>query len=441
MDTNTNEVVQKEKFKLTSLEKKWILYDVANSAYVLLVCTLVPIYFNMLGEKGNLTSVEYLAYWGYANSVATIISAVAGPLLGTAADREGRKKKIFAIIIAIGSAACLAFGFVREWLAFLIIFVISRVAFNLGCVIYDSTLSDVTTEERIDDVSSQGYAFGYIGSCIPFIICLLMYIFLSPDAVPGLSKGIMSTENAMALGFALTAAWWFFVSLPILKSYKQKYFITKEEAENEHFFATLGNTIKSLGHDRKVGLFLLAFFFYIDGVYTIIDMATAYGTSLGLDTTMLLLALLVTQFVAFPSAIIIGKLSKKYNVTTLISVCIIAYFCIACYAFFLKETYQFWILAVVVGMFQGGVQALSRSYFTKIIPSEKSGEYFGLYDIIGKGATFVGTMLISVVAQATGQQNIGVASISVLFIIGFVLFRMSIKDSPKSSSAETSEEV
>ena len=192
-------------------------------------------------------------------------------------------------------------------------------------------------------------------------------------------------------------------------------------------FVRIGHTLKHLYEDKQVFWFLLAFFCYIDGVYTIIDMATAYGTALGLDTTGLLLALLVTQIVAFPSALIFGRLSAKYPSSQLIPVCIAAYTGIAVFAFFLTQQWQFWVLAVLVGMFQGGVQALSRSHFAKIIPAEKSGEYFGLFDICGKGASFLGTMIVSVGSQLTGSANVGVGSIAVLFAIGFVLFRVSCR--------------
>lgn len=169
---------------------------------------------------------------------------------------------------------------------------------------------------------------------------------------------------------------------------------------------------------------MLAFFFYIDGVYTIIDMATAYGTVLGFDSTKLLLALLVTQIVAFPFAIIFGRLANCYKTERLITICIGAYLCIAIFAIFLREQWQFWVLAILVGMFQGGIQALSRSYFAKIIPPEKSGEYFGLMDICGKGASFLGTTVISLISQVTGKVNIGVGAISVFFVLGMIVFRM-----------------
>ena len=198
-----------------------------------------------------------------------------------------------------------------------------------------------------------------------------------------------------------------------------------EEHAVRQSFARIGQTLRHLPEDKQVFWFLLAFFCYIDGVYTIIDMATAYGTALGLDTTGLLLALLVTQIVAFPSALIFGRLSNEYPSSKLIPVCIAAYAGIAVFAFFLTRQWQFWVLAVIVGMFQGGVQALSRSHFAKIIPPEKSGEYFGLFDICGKGASFLGTMIVSVGSQLTGSANVGVGSLIVLFVVGFVLFRVS----------------
>ena len=425
-----SEAAVKEKNKLTSGEKKWILYDVANSAFVLLATTLIPIFFNLVAGNAGIAPEKYLAYWGYTQSVATIISAICGPILGAFSDREGRKKRYFLLIVAVGSIACMLMGFALQWLIFLVVFVIARVCFNLSLVIYDSMLNDITTEDRIDDISSQGYAWGYIGSVIPFIVCLALYV-LSNQGIWALPE-----QYAMAIGFVLTGIWWFCVSLPLIKSYVQKNFISAEEAKERNEFQQLGHSIKDAVKDKRVGLFLLGFFFYIDGVYTIIDMATAYGTSLGLDTVGLLGALLLTQFVAFPSALIIGKLSRKYDAKYIILVCIIAYFCICVYGIFLNHLYQFWILAVVVGMFQGGIQAMSRSYFTKIIPAEKSGEYFGLYDIIGKGAAFLGTALMGFVADVTGHTNWGVGALTIFFLVGGTLFWMSTRPAKNKELTE-----
>ena len=411
---------QNKKFSLTGLERAWILYDVGNSAFVLLVATLIPIFFNALAEEGGLSSVEYLAYWGYAASAVTIITAVLSPILGTLADTRGFKKPIFILCLVVGVAGCCAMGLAKTWLPFLLIFVFAKVGFSGSLVFYDSMLSDVTTPDRMDVVSSRGYAWGYIGSCVPFVVCLALV----------LGSGAIGLSQMTALNIALfiTAAWWLAMTLPLLKTYRQLQYVEVEKHAIRQSFARIGHTLRHLHEDKQVFWFLLAFFCYIDGVYTIIDMATAYGTALGLDTTGLLLALLVTQIVAFPSALIFGRLSAKYPSTTLIPVCIAAYAGIALFAFFLTQQWQFWVLAFVVGMFQGGVQALSRSHFAKIIPPEKSGEYFGLFDICGKGASFLGTMIVSVGSQLTGSANVGVGSLIVLFVVGFVLFRVSCKE-------------
>ena len=411
---------QNKKSSLTGLERAWILYDVGNSAFVLLVATLIPIFFNALAEEGGLSSVDYLAYWGYAASAVTIITAVLSPILGTLADTRGFKKPIFILCLVVGVAGCCAMGLAKTWLPFLLIFVFAKVGFSGSLVFYDSMLSDVTTPDRMDVVSSRGYAWGYIGSCVPFVVCLALV--LGSGAI-GLSQ-----MTALNITLFITAAWWLAMTLPLLKTYRQLHYVEVEKHAIRQSFARIGHTLRHLHEDKQVFWFLLAFFCYIDGVYTIIDMATAYGTALGLDTTGLLLALLLTQIVAFPSALIFGRLSAKYPSTTLIPVCIAAYAGIALFAFFLTQQWQFWVLAFVVGMFQGGVQALSRSHFAKIIPPEKSGEYFGLFDICGKGASFLGTMIVSVGSQLTGSANVGVGSLIVLFIVGFVLFRVSYKE-------------
>ena len=406
-------------FKLTKLEKHWILYDVGNSAFTLLIATIMPIYFNALATAAKISEVDYLAYWGYAASISTLFVALLGPILGTVADKKNHKKPVFVACILLGAVGCLALGLAKQWFIFLVIYVIAKIGYSLSIVLYDSMLGDVTEEDRMDNVSSQGYAWGYIGSCIPFILCL--GIVLGADLI-----GI-TMSTAMMIAFTIVAVWWIGVSIPLIKNYKQKHFITDVLEARRNTFLRLGTTLKEMFKNKKVFLFLLAFFFYIDGVYTIIDMATAYGSSLGLDTTGLLLALLVTQIVAFPSSIIFGRLARKVASEKLITVCICAYFGIAVFAMFMSSQIHFWILAVVVGMFQGGIQALSRSYFTKIIPAEKSGEYFGLLDICGKGASFMGTFVVSFVAQLTGVQNLGVGSLAVFFIVGLILFRLSAK--------------
>ena len=407
------------KFKLTSLEKKWVLYDVGNSAFTMMVSTIFPIYFNSLAESAGISDVNYLAYWGYATSICTLIVAILGPTLGAVADTKNFKKIIFSISMGVGVFGCILLGFLSSWLWFLGVFVLAKTGYSASLIFYDAMLTDVTEPERMDSVSSHGYAWGYIGSCIPFVACL--GVVLGADTL-----GI-GTQTAMILAFIITALWWLCSSVPLLRSYRQKYFSESDGHVVRNSFKRLGRTFMELAKQKHILVFLVAFFFYIDGVYTVIDMATAYGEALGLDSTGLLLALLVTQIVAFPCVLIFGRIIKKVRPETIITVCIAAYFCIAVYAYWLDTQFDFWLLAVLVGMFQGTIQALSRSYFAKIIPAEKSGEFFGIYDICGKGASVLGTALVSFLAQVTGSINIGVSALSVMFLIGLVLFRYSAK--------------
>ena len=415
----------KEKFKLTPLEKSWVLYDIGNSAFILLVSTLIPIYFNSLASSAGVNEDLYLSYWGYAGSIATVLVAIIGPICGALSDRNF-KKPIFLMTVILGAVGCAALGFAPGWLSFLVVFIIAKVGFSSSIVFYDSMLPEVTEESRMDNVSSMGYAWGYIGSVIPFVVCLVLVLMYDSF---GLTQG-----SAMMIAFLLTAAWWILCTIPLAKGYRQKAFVTAKKSPLVDAFRQLGRTLREARKEKHIFLYLLSFFFFIDGVYTIIDMATAYGTALGLDTTGLLLALLWTQIVAFPFAILFGRLAAKYDTGRLIKLCIIAYTCINVFGIFLVAQWQFWVLATFVGMFQGGIQALSRSYLGKIIPAERSGEFYGLMDIFGKGASFVGLMLVSFVSQITAgrtvdvfgirlqNENIAVGSLLVLFLVGYILF-------------------
>ena len=416
----------KEKFKLTSLERSWVLYDIGNSAFTLLVSTLLPIYFNALASSANVNEDLYLSYWAYAGSISTILVAIIAPICGTMADRKNFKKPIFLLCMALGVIGCAALGFASHWLLFLAIFIIGKVGFNSSLVFYDSMLPEITTEDRMDNVSSMGYAFGYIGSCIPFVLCLALVLFSD-------SFG-MSMGTAMVIAFLITAIWWAVCTIPLARKYKQTKFVERQGNPVADAFRQLAQTFRNARQEKHIFMYLLAFFFFINGVYTIIDMATAYGSALGLDSTGLLLALLVTQIVAFPCAIIFGRLSARFDSGLLIKVCIACYTGITLFAMFLVSLWQFWTLAILVGMFQGAIQALSRSYLGKIIPVEQSGEYYGLMDICGKGAAFLGTAVVGLVSQLTigftldifgltlQNENLAVGTLVILFIIGFLLF-------------------
>ncbi len=416
----------KKRFTLTKLERSWVLYDVGNSAFTLLVSTLLPIYFNALATSAGVDENMYLSYWGYAGSIATILVALIGPICGTLSDRKGFKKPLFLACVLLGVLGCMALGLAKGWLVFLGIFILGKVGFSGSLVFYDSMLPEITTQDRIDNVSTQGYAWGYIGSVIPFVMCLVLVL-------AGGSFGLSQT-TAMVIAFMITAVWWAVFTLPLIRRYRQSAYVERGEHPVADAFRQIARTFSKAKEQKHVFVYLLAFFFFINGVYTIIDMATAYGTDLGLDTTGLLLALLLTQIVAFPCAILFGKLSANYDSAKLMKICILCYTGITLFAVFLVSQWQFWLLATLVGMFQGAIQALSRSYLGKIVATEQSGEFYGLMDICGKGASFFGMALVGFINQITADvtlnvfglqlqnSNLAVSVLVILFIVGYILF-------------------
>ena len=409
------------KEKLTKLEKYWILYDVGNSAFTLLVSTIIPIYFKNMAMAAGVSAADSTAYLSYAISISTMIVAVLGPILGTLGDNKNYKKPLFTFFFMMGVLGCASLSIPKAWLAFLVLFVLAKVGFSGSLIFYDAMLVDVTTEERMDEVSSHGFAWGYIGSCVPFVISLVFV--LEADKI-GISGSL-----AMTIAFLVNALWWGLVTIPLLKNYEQKFYVETSQTEKKGIGKQLGEAgtrlfgvFGELKENKKVLLFLFSFFFYIDGVYTIIEMATSYGKDVGIGDTSLLLALLLTQVVAFPCAILFGKLTQKFETKRLIMVCIAAYFAVAVYAIQLDTAWKFWMMATFVGVFQGAIQALSRSYYAKIVPKEKSTEYFGIFDIFGKGASFMGTMLMGITTQIFHTSKAGVIAIAAMFVIGFVLF-------------------
>ena len=410
---------------LNEEEFSWVLYDVGNSAYTMLACSLIPIWFKNIAigtNPGQITGDKATAYYSLAISIVTVIIALIGPIMGAVADHKGRRKVLFNTVVAIGVAGCVLNGFINSWLPFLIIFVLTRIFYSSANTIYDSMLNDVTTEERSDQVSSYGYAWGYIGSCIPFLVALIAYV-LGPDML-----GKISESLSKIIGFSVTAIWWLFVTMPLLRNYKQKKYVeTKESSVVSVFKKIFGTFAKIFKKDKKVLFFLLAFFLYIDGVGTIIDNCINIGTDLGLPTVGQVVFLLATQVVAWIGSLVFAKLSKKYDTVKLILVCIFGYFCVCIYALTLKTLLHFGILAFGVGCFQGSIQSLSRSYYARIIPAENSGEYFGIYDIFSKGASFLGSAVIAWVKLAGGTINVAVASLAVFFALGFLFLKLADK--------------
>ena len=341
------------------------------------------------------------------------IIALLSPALGSIADHKGMKKKLFIGSVAIGVLGGLAFTSVNQWIAFLALFVVARTGYSLANVFYDSMLVDVTTDERMDTISSYGYAFGYVGSTIPFIVGLVFV--LMPDLF-----GI-NTAMGTKISFVIALLWWLFLTYPVVKNVKQTYFTQPEKHLLSHSFTALGRTFNKIKENKVMFLYVIAYFFYIDGVYTIISMASAFGDEVGLATDGMILALLFTQFIAFPFAILAAYLAKKFDVIALLKIYVLIYAGVAVFGFFLESQWQFWVLAGVVGIAQGGVQSLSRSFFGKLVPKENSNEYFGFYDIFGKYADLLGPILIAISGIVFKQSRYVILFLVTFFIVGYVL--------------------
>lgn len=414
---------------LSPQEFSWVLYDVGNSAYTMLACSLIPIWFKELAigtNPGQITGDQATAYYAIAISVVTVIVALLGPILGALADRKETKRIFFQTTVAAGVIGCVLNSFAWSWMLFLVVYVLTKIMYQASLTFYDSMLNDVTTEERMDEVSSYGYAWGYIGSCIPFLVAMVAYILGGGGGI--LKNPLFPAMVGRIIGFAVTGGWWLLVTLPLIRNYQQKNYVDTVHTSVASVFKQIFGTIRKIAtHDKKVLFFLIAFFLYIDGVGTIIDNCINIGTDLGLNTVGQVVFLLATQVVAWIGSLVFAKLSKRFKTVPLILVCIGGYFAVCLYALTLRTLLDFGILAFGVGCFQGSIQSLSRSYYSKIIPPENSGEYFGIYDIFSKGASFLGSAVIAWVKLAGGTINIAVASLAVFFALGFVFLILSSK--------------
>ncbi len=435
--------------KYTKEEKSWMMYDWANSAHSVIVVTLLPIFFSSVaGFLRNTTSA--MSNWGYVTSIAMLISALLAPVLGALGDFEGMRKKLFFLFLSVGVLACAGLavtpltGFAENTgvaeavgTAVLILYVISQIGFSGSALYYDSFLPDVTTEERMDSVSTMGYGLGYIGgSTIP----LLIFLVMNAVGVPML--------YCLSFIFGFTALWWAGFSWPLLKNVEQKSGQPRVKGAVRETLRGLWATLKDLARHKAVFVFMIAYFFYIDGVGTIIHMSTSYGSQLGLGNTEMMLALLVVQILGLPFCLLYIKLADKFGARAMVGVGICVYMGVCVFGFFVRETWQFWVLAIMVATSQGGIQALSRSMFGKMLPDKaRSGEYFGFFDIFGKFSSVMGPALMGMVTQlvtvlllnrqgltaetapaavlAAAQQEAspwGVLSVLLIFLVGAALY-------------------
>lgn len=389
----------------TKQEISWMMYDWANSAHSVIVVTLLPIFFDSVASY-TADSVSSMSTWGYATSIAMAIVAIAAPFLGVFGDIRGMRKRLFAgfVILGVAAVAIMAFTPLMDFTSstaaagrvaglILALYIISVIGFDASAIYYDAFLTDITTPERMDRVSTMGYGLGYIGgSTIPLVIFLVMNLM----GVPMLT--------CLAVIFALTAVWWLVFSLPLLKNCRQTSGKPYEKGDVGRSIRGVGATIKEIIDNKPMLVYILAYFFYIDGVHTVISMATTYGTNLGLDSTGMMLALLLVQVLGLPFCLLYIRLSAKFGARFMVGVGICVYMFICVFAFFMRDLWQFWVLAVLCATSQGGIQALSRSMFGKLIPDkDRSGEFFGFFDIFGKFSSIMGPALVGVVSAAVAD--------------------------------------
>jgi UMF1 family MFS transporter len=406
---------------MTKEERSWILYDVANSAYSIMVTAAIfPVFFKTFAAR-DIPGYTSTAWLGYGNSIYTLAIAFLAPILGTIADIKNYKKRFFFCFFALGVISTLVFPIVQQgqWIVALAIYLASAIGFAGANIFYDSFLTDITSTERMDFISTTGFACGYIGgSTVPFVLAILLianYRFF----------GLNSSIQAVRIAFVLTALWWAAFAIPFLKNVKQLYYLERPDNPIRASFERLVQTFKDIKSYRSAFTFLVAYFFYIDGVDTIIKMATAFGTDMGIAFDSLLVILLAVQIVAFPFALLYGRLASITSTRFMLLVGICIYILITFLAYFLNfvpagrpRIIFFWVLSMLVASSQGGIQALSRSYYGKLIPRDRSAEFFGFYNIFGKFATIVGPLLIAVTSQITKNTGAGVLSLLLLFLIG-----------------------
>lgn len=405
---------------MTREERSWILYDAGNSAFVLVMVTaIMPIYFKDIVAAGIPGSVS-TSYWGFANAGASLILALLAPILGAMADYPGQKKRFFLAFLLLGLAFNLALPAIGagQWLLCLVCFVLARVGWAGANIFYDAFLVDITSRDRMDMISARGYGFGYIGSVIPFVavIALILSAEGGGDSLPALQARI---------GFVLVAVWWLLLSFPAMIDLRQVYSQPASKTPVRESLRRITHTFGEIRRYPQAFLFLLAYFFYIDGVDTMISMATAYGLDLGFGVTMLIAVLLFIQIVAFPFALLYGRLAARFSTKRMLMIGILIYCIVTVCAFLLPsitdlrwKNAAFWAIAFLVASSMGGIQALSRSYFGKLIPPEKSAEFFGFYNIFGKFAAITGPLLMGVVGNICGDSRWGVLSLLLLFILG-----------------------
>ena len=404
----------------------WALYDWANSAFATTVMAgFFPIFYKSYWAS-DLSNLESTAMVGYANSLSGLIVVLLAPILGAYADIGTKRKKLLLLFASLGILCTASFYFIPqgEWMLAALLYAIAAVGFSGGNVFYDSLIVSVSDNENRNRVSALGYSLGYLGGGLLFLINVIM--FLNPQLF-----GIESQSNAVLLSFFMVAVWWAFFSIPLLRNVKEQ----ESERENPRFFQALKQsfnevyqTLTEVRKYKNVAIFLLAYWFYMDGIDTIVRMATAYGTDIGLEASSMITALILTQFVGFPSTLIFGYFADRLGFKKILTIGILIYILISIFASRITTAAEFYAMAIVVGLVMGGVQAVSRAYFSSIIPKDKEAQFFGFYNLVGKSAVVAGPALLAWISMIFNTPRAGILGLLVLFIPGLILLWMIPKE-------------
>ncbi|MBT3253276.1 MAG: MFS transporter [Candidatus Marinimicrobia bacterium] len=433
----------------------WAMYDWANSAFATTVMAgFFPIFFKSYWSAGADVNVS-TAQLGAANSIASLIVALMAPILGAIADKGSAKKKFLIFFAYLGALMTAGLFLVQEgnWQMAIFVYIMGIIGFSGANIFYDALLPSVTNEKNIDRISGLGFGMGYLGGGVLFALNVAMTLF--PETF-----GLDGPAQAVRISFLSVALWWGFFTLFTIFWVEEK----KPEgtmggiAVIKAGFKQYLDTWKKIRHLQTVSIFLLAYWFYIDGVDTIIRMAVDYGMSIGFESNDLIIALLITQFVGFPAAIVFGRLGEKWGVRKSIYLAIFAYIIITFYGVLMTKPIEFYALAIAIGLVQGGIQALSRSYYSRLIPKGQEGEFYGFYNMLGKFAAILGPLLIGVVGltikgtlgplASTPEQQMaigqiasrwGIGSVVLLFVIGAILFKFVDEEEGKREAAYIAE--
>jgi UMF1 family MFS transporter len=420
---------------MTSQKKSvwsWALYDAGNSAFATVVMAgFFPVFFKSYWSSGSDVTVT-TAQLGMANAAAGLLVALLAPLLGAVADSGQAKKKFLSFFAFLGIAGTAALVFVQKgcWQYAAALYVAGAVGFSGANIFYDSLLPSIADRKNIHRTSALGFSLGYLGGGLLFAFCVWMTLSpatfgLVSEELQMLSKEIIEAARASAIksSFVLTALWWAVLTVPLLLFVKEPAPVKAQKSARpvQEGIRQLSQTFREIRRIKPVWLFLLAYWFYIDGVNTIIRMAVDYGMSLGFSYTDLICALLITQFVGFPCALLFGRLGQRWGPKNALYIAIAGYLVIVLWGAFMRDKTEFYILAILIGLVQGGIQALSRSYYSRLIPQDKTAQFYGFYNMVGKYAVVFGPALMGISGYLTRSPRAGIATLSVFFIIGGIL--------------------